>query len=114
MKDAFAITEQGYTCQMDTIHHLIEGFITENDSRIREQLAYITEPQKELLYAIHDVGQVASITSAAFTRQHRLKSPSATQSAAIKLLEDDLITRNEKIYSISDPLLMLWMDRKEL
>ena len=111
MKDAFAVTPEGNTCHTEAIGQLIEDFIAENDSRIREQLAYITEPQKELLYAIHEARQVSSITSSAFTRQHRLKSPSATQSAAIKLLEDDLITRNEKIYSIADPLLSLWMDQ---
>ena len=114
MKDAYALTDQGETCSIETVSQLVEDFITENDSRIREQLAYITEPQKELLYAIHDARQVSSITSAAFTKQHRLKSPSATQSAALKLLEDDLITRIEKVYSIADPLLSLWMDRKML
>ena len=66
------------------------------------------------MYAIHEARQATSITSAAFTRRYRLKSPSATQSAATKLLEDDLITRSEKVYSISYPLLALWMDRKVL
>lgn len=113
MKDAFAATATGETCRVDAIQRIVEDFITENDSRIREQLAFITEPQKELLYAIHDAQEVVSITSAAFTRQYRLKSPSATQSAALRLLEDDFITRHEKVYSIADPLLSLWMDRKE-
>ena len=113
MKDAFAATATGETCRVDAIQRIVEDFITENDSRIREQLAFITEPQKELLYAIHDAQEVVSITSAAFTRQYRLKSPSATQSAALRLLEDDFITRHEQVYSIADPLLSLWMDRKE-
>ena len=51
-----------------------------------------------------------SITSSAFNRKHRLRSPSSTQSAALKLLEYDLITRKEKIYALSDPLLSLWLD----
>ena len=51
----------------------------------REQLSFITEAQKELLYAIHAEGQVQSITSSAFNRKHRLRSPSSTQSAALKL-----------------------------
>ncbi len=90
----------------------MENYISENDSRLREQLSFITEAQKELLYAIHAEGQVQSITSAAFNKKHRLRSPSSTQSASLKLLEYDLITRKEKTYSLSDPLLNLWLDKR--
>lgn len=112
MKDAFAITPAGQTCDVETVESLIDSFVSENDYRIRELLAYISEPQKEVLYAIHEEGEVKSISSAAFTRKHRLKSPSATQSAVLKLLEDDIITRRERVYSIADPLLSLWLDRQ--
>ncbi|MBQ9231917.1 MAG: ATP-binding protein [Prevotella sp.] len=114
MKDAYAMTAEGERCDVATTDMLTESFIMENDSRIREQLAYITEPQKELLYAIHDEQEVISITSASFTKKHHLKSPSATQSAALKLLDDDLITRIEKVYRLADPLMELWMDRKNM
>ncbi len=112
MKDAFAETKANDTCDLNLVKDLIEDYIDENDSRLREQLSYISESQKELLYAIHSEGQVQSITSAEFNKKHRLRSPSSTQSAALKLLEYDLITRKEKIYSLSDPLLKLWLDRK--
>lgn len=111
MKDAYAMTPQGETCDMEAINRLISDFVAENDYRIRELLAYITEPQKEVLYAIHDEGQAKSISSAAFTKKHKLKSPSATQSAVQKLLEDDILTRNEKVYSVADPLLEIWLNR---
>ena len=109
LKDAYAATPVGSVCDMDLIKEIIDDYIKENDSRLREQLAFITESQKELLYAIHEEKQVQSITSSAFNKKHRLRSPSSTQSAAIKLLEYDLITRKEKIYSISDPLMDLWL-----
>ena len=111
MKDAFAATPEGALCDEAFIEKLIDDYIMENDARIREQLAFITEPQKELLYAIHEEREVKSIASAAFTKKHRLKSPSATQAAAKRLLDYDFITRKEKIYSISDPLLQLWLDK---
>ena len=114
MKDAYTLTPQGETCDTELIHQLINDFIAENDYRIREILAYISEPQKEVLYAIHDEKEVKSIVSAAFTKKHRLKSPSATQSAAKKLLEDDILTRKEKVYSIADPLLDLWIDKQKM
>lgn len=111
MKDAYIETLPGSSCNIDMAKQLIENFIKENDSHLREQLSFITEAQKELLYAIHAEGEVQSITSSAFNKKHRLRSPSSTQSAAIKLLEYDLITRKEKNYSLSDPLMSLWMDR---
>ena len=114
MKDAYTLTPQGETCDTELIHQLINDFIAENDYRIREILAYISEPQKEVLYAVHDEKEVKSIVSAAFTKKHRLKSPSATQSAAKKLLEDDILTRKEKVYSIADPLLDLWIDKQKM
>ena len=114
LKDAFAETRIGDTCDLDAIKELIENYIDENDSRLREQLAFITEAQKELLYAIHAEKQAQNITSMAFNKKYRLRSPSSTQSAALKLLEFDLITRTENSYSISDPLFSLWLDRRKV
>ena len=112
MKDAYIETLPGTTCDVDMVKRLTEDYIRENDSHLREQLSFITEAQKELLYAIHAEGQVQRITSSAFNKKHRLRSPSSTQSAALKLLEYDLITRKEKTYSLSDPLMDLWLDRR--
>ena len=114
MKDAFAETPKDQTCDLETIKQLIEDYIDENDSRLREQLAFITEAQKELLYAIHSEKEARGITSIAFNKKYRLRSPSSSQSAALKLLEYDLITRKENTYSLSDPLMKLWLDRKQV
>lgn len=114
LKDAYASTLPGELCNEAMVKQLIDDYVLENDSHLREQLAFITEVQKELLYAIHEEGQVQSITSSAFNRKHRLRSPSSTQSAALKLLDYDLITRHEKIYSLSDPLLSIWLDTKQV
>ena len=113
MKDAYIETPEGKTCDTTMVNRLIENYISENDSHLREQMSFITEAQKELLYAIHAEGQVQSITSSAFNKKHRLRSPSSTQSASLKLLEYDLITRKEKIYSLSDPLLSLWLNKRK-
>lgn len=114
LKDAYAETQKGETCDVETSKRLIEEYIDENDSRLRERLAFITETQKELLYAVHEARQASGITSMEFTKKYRLRSPSSSQSAALKLLEYDMITRKEKFYSISDPLLSLWLDRRKV
>lgn len=114
LKDAFAETSKGETCDVETAKRLIEEYIDENDSRLREQLSFITETQKELLYAVHEARQASGITSMEFTKKYRLRSPSSSQSAALKLLEYGMITRKEKYYSISDPLLSHWLDRRKV
>ena len=115
MKDAFSITLTGETCTKENVQHLIDEYIMECEPRLREQLAFITESQKELLYAMsEEEAPVKSITSAAFIRRHRLKSTSAVQSASKKLMEFDLLTRREGFYLITDPLMSLWLKSRRL
>ena len=77
-----------------------------------EQLSVITEQQKELLYAIHSEGVAKGLTASAFVKRHRLKSASSVQSATKQLLEMDLITKVSNEYTLSDPLLKLWLTRE--
>ena len=110
MKDAFSMTQQGETCDISATERLVTDYIQECDPRLREQLAFITESQKELLYAVsEEQAPVKSITSVAFVKRHRLKSSSAVQAASKKLLEYDLLTRRDGAYSIADPLMALWL-----
>lgn len=111
MNDAFARTPHGETFDTDGAAVLIENYIQECDSKIKELLQFVTEQQKGVLYAILADEPVKAITSAAFTKKHHLKSPSATQSAVKALLRTDIITRKDGMYSISDPLMDLWLKR---
>ncbi|MCQ2246589.1 MAG: ATP-binding protein [Bacteroidaceae bacterium] len=88
---------------------IIDGYIQECSPRLREQLAFVSESQKELLYAVCHEESVKSITSSAFVKRHGLKSPSAVQAASKKLLEFDLLTKREGNYCIADPLLSIWL-----
>lgn len=111
MHDAFAETGPESTADMELVGNMADRFIEESSRRIREQLSFITEQQKELLYAIHSDGVAKGITASAFVKRHRLKSASSVQSAAKQLLEMDLITKKGNEYSLSDPLLKLWLSR---
>lgn len=111
MHDAFAETRPEGTADLELVCNMADRFIEESSRRIREQLSFITEQQKELLYAIHSDGAAKGITAAAFVKRHRLKSASSVQSAAKQLLEMDLITKKGNEYYLSDPLLKLWLTR---
>lgn len=115
MKEAFNVTQKGDMCDSIAVQRLVNDYILECDPRLREQLAFVTEAQKELLYAVSEENApVKSITSTAFVKRHRLKSPSAVQAAAKKLIEYDLLTRNEGRYAIADPLMALWLKSRRL
>ena len=115
MKETFSLTSSGECCDADAVQHIIDDYILECEPRLREQLALITEPQKELFYAMSEEDSpVKSITSSEFIKRHRKKSTSAVQSAAKKLLEYDLLTRRDGLYTIADPLMDLWLRSRRL
>lgn len=114
MNDAFNATPNGKTCDVETIRLLIDNYVIECETKLRELMQYVTEQQKAVLYAILEDEPVKAVTSGDFTKRHRLKSPSATQSAIKTLLKSDMITKRDGLYSLSDPLLDLWLKKKVL
>ena len=90
MKDAFNLTSRGESCDQASIKQIINDYVLECEPRLREQLAFVTETQKELLYAVSEEQEpVKNLTASAFIKRHRLKSSSAVQAAAKKLLEKE-------------------------
>jgi len=113
MKDAFSLTPKGEKCDEASIKQIINDYVLECEPRLKEQLAFVSETQKDLLYAVSEEQEpVNNLTSSSFIKHHRLKSSSAVQAAAKKLLEYDLLTRIEGSYSIADPLMALWLHSK--
>jgi len=110
--DAYAETHAGETCTKMLIEEVTSSFISQNEKRLRELLSFITDQQKQLLYAIAHEGKATGITSGAFVRKHSLKSASAVQSAAKRLLEIDMITKAGQTYTVSDPLLRIWIRKR--
>lgn len=109
--EAFADTPESEECTLETIQAAIDNMIASNDTIFREILSNIPEKQKELLYAIAKEGEAERITSAAFIKRHSLTSASSVQSAMKKLLEKDIITEINKVFSVKDRLFAMWMNR---
>ena len=109
--EAFADTPEGEECTLETLRAAIDNMIASNDTIFREILSNIPEKQKELLYAIAKEGEAERITSAAFIKRHSLASASSVQSAMKKLLEKDIITEINKVFSVTDRLFAMWMNR---
>ena len=109
LHDAFIIVQEGEECTMQVIEDVTNTYISQNEKRLQEMLAFISPQQKELLYAIAREGVATKLTSAAFVKRNQLKSASAVQSAVKRLLEYDIITQKGHEFSISDPLLSIWL-----
>lgn len=109
--EAFADTAEGEKCTMEIITSAIENMVASNDTIFREILSNIPEKQKALLYAIAKDGEAEAITSATFIKRHSLPSASSVQSAVKKLLEKDYITCINKVYSVTDKLFAMWINR---
>ena len=111
LHDTYADTMPDSTCTIKEMQYAAEQLLQQNAKRLQELLAYVTEQQKEVLYAVAADRYVQRITSSDFVRRHHLKSASAVQSAVKRLLDLDLITEQHKSFSVSDPLLRIWIDR---
>lgn len=109
--EAFADTPECEECSLETIQAAIGNMIASNDTIFREILSNIPEKQKELLYAIAKEGEASRITSSEFIKRHSLTSASSVQSAVKKLLEKDIITEINKVFSVTDKLFAMWMNR---
>ena len=112
LHDTYADTMPDSTCTIKEMQYAAEQLLQQNAKRLQELLAYVTEQQKEVLYAIAADRYAQRITSSDFVRRHHLKSASAVQSAVKRLLDLDLITEQHKSFSVSDPLLRIWIDRR--
>ena len=109
--EAFADTAQGEECTSEIIQTAIGNLIAYNDTIFREILSNIPEKQKVLLYAIAKEGKATQILSAEFIRRHRLASASSIQAATKQLLDKDYITEINKVYSVTDKLFGMWINR---
>lgn len=109
--EAFADTPENSECTLETIRMAIDNTISANDTLFREILSNVPEKQKELLYAIAKDGEAERITSAEFIKRHSLSSASSVQSAVKKLLEKDIITEINKVFSVTDKLFAMWINK---
>ena len=109
--EAFADTAEGEECTTEIIKSAIDNMVASNDTIFREILSNIPEKQKALLYAIAKDGEAEAITSAKYIKSHSLSSASSVQSAAKILLEKDYITCINKVYSVTDKLFAMWINR---
>lgn len=111
LHDAYAITLPGQTCSYQDLIEISDVYLQECSSRIKELLGSVSEQQKELFYVICEEKKVSGITSSTFVKKHNLKSASSVQAAVKALINNGLISKAGNQYSISDPLMRIWIEQ---
>lgn len=109
--EAFINTPVGDICTTEILRQTIDVMLEEAGDGYRQILSRIPERQKELLYAIAAEGKAQKIMSIGFIRKYSLASSSAVQAASRKLMELDLLTVEDNIYSIPDILFRMFLRR---
>ena len=96
---------------VERVYTLFKGHTFYIQKTFNEAFADTPEKQKELLYAIAKDGEAERITSGSFIKRHSLTSASSVQSAVKKLLEKDIITEINKVFSVTDKLFSMWINQ---
>ena len=94
---------------LQVMEEAISSIIESNDFTYAEKMFQLPEKQKELLMAISRDEKATKITSTNFVKRHKLYSTSTVQSACNALLDKDLITEENGVYSVYDKFFGIWL-----
>jgi hypothetical protein len=94
---------------LDAMEEAIQSIIESNDFTYADKMFQLPEKQKELLLAINQDGKASKITSTGFVKRHKLYSTSTVQSACNGLLDKELITEENGVYSVYDKFFDIWL-----
>ena len=109
MHEAFIDCDEGAVCDKVLLDKTYIRMLEEARESASKLLGTLTEHQKNALYAIAREGKAERVLSAAFIKRHALVSTSSMQSAIKKLLEMELISAHNSIYSLTDVMMRLYI-----
>jgi len=109
MNQLFSELNEYEACTNKIFAEAVRNRIFSYETLFSEILNLIPERQKEVLYAVAKEGKAQNITSGEFIKKHALHSTASTQTAARQLLEKEILTRSNDVYSVYDRFFGLWL-----
>jgi hypothetical protein len=109
LNEIFSLTSTNGNCTLKMTEEAIRSKIFAYKPLFQSTLNLLSERQKEVLYVIAKEGKATQITSGSFNRKHALLSPSSIQTSVRQLLDKDIITVENKAYSVYDRFFGLWL-----
>lgn len=98
-------------CSRDDLARAIDEAVETYVPLYRELLSAIPMRQKEVLVALAKEEPATGITSGLFIKRHGLSSASSVQNSVKKLMDQNIISREENWYSITDKFLGYWLNK---
>lgn len=111
MNEVFSRVPNGAKGTTSLAQLAISEILEKGAGLYREILSGLQVRQKELLIAISKEGYADKITSGAFVKKYNLASPSSVQSALKKLMELNIVVRQNGKYTVSDKFMSLWINK---
>jgi len=87
----------------------VKNRVNSYETLFSEILNLLTERQRECLLAIAKAGKAQNITGGDFIKKYALYSSASVQTSARQLLEKEILTKNQNIYSVYDRFFNLWL-----
>ena len=107
--ELFSLTPAGEKCSLAMLDEALTNLISTREFTFQEILSRLPEKQKEILIAIAKEGKAIGVTSADFVKKYTLQTPSSVQSALRYLLEKDLVTQENNVFSVYDRFFGIWI-----
>jgi AAA+ ATPase superfamily predicted ATPase len=109
MNELFSTLDEEKDCTDEIFKDVIHNRVFSYENLFAEIVNLLPERQRELLFAIAKEGKATNITSGEFVKKHALLSPASTQTAARQLVEKEILTKTDNIYSVYDRFFGLWL-----
>jgi len=109
LNQLFSDLDEGEKCTNKIFEKAIMNRVYSFETLFSEILNLLSDRQKECLYAIAKEGEAANITGGNFVKKHALYSPASVQTAVRQLLDKEILTKNQNLYSVYDRFFAIWL-----
>ena len=109
--ELFSLLNENEKCTEKQFMKAVENRINSYEDLFAGILNLLPDRQKELLFAIAKEGKAQGITSGAFIKKYDLHSSGSVQTSASQLLNKEIITHENGVYSVYDRFFGLWLKK---
>ncbi|MDR0763077.1 MAG: AAA-like domain-containing protein [Bacteroidales bacterium] len=107
--ELYSLVKDNEGCNKKALENAVKNAIFSNEKLYKNMLLFLSQRQRELLYAIAKEGKALNITSGDFVRKHALLSSSSVQNSANTMLDKEIITNENGSYQVYDKFFGLWL-----